>query len=95
MTEIKMVDLVGTFAENKDKARSLRINTIIPALNKNQDVILDFDGVDGTTQSFIHALISDIIRKKGINVLDKLFFKNCNSTVKQIIQIVVEYMQVR
>ena len=91
--EIKIMDLAGAFAENKDLAREIRLNKIIFALEKNEEVILDFDGVEGATQSFIHALISDVIRKRGIEVLDKIYFKNCNETVRKMISIVVDYMQ--
>lgn len=91
--EIKIYDLVGSFAENKDVAKEIRINKILPALEKNEKIILNFDKVTSTTQSFIHALISDIIRKKGINILDSIDFKDCNETTKKIIEIVIDYMQ--
>ena len=93
MINIKLLPLVTSFAENKDLAREIRVNKIIPAFEKNKEVILDFVGIEATTQSFIHALISDLIRKYGVEVLDQLFFKNCNETVKKIINIVIEYMQ--
>ena len=90
---IKLEPIVGSFAENKDKARDLRLKKILPALEQNKEVILDFEKITGATQSFIHALISDIIRKKGADALDSIYFKNCNDTVKKIINIVIEYMQ--
>ena len=93
MTEIKLLPKVGIFAENKDIAREMRINRLIPLLEKNESITLDFEGIEGTTQSFIHALISDLIRKFGIEVLDKVFFQNCNQNVQKIIRIVVDYMQ--
>ena len=88
-----MIDKVGGFAENKDIAQELRKEIINPALTKGEKVTLDFENVDGTTQSFIHALISDPIRNMGPEVLDNLIFKNCNSTVQKIVEIVVDYMQ--
>ena len=91
--EIKMLPRVGKFAENKDFARDIRQNEILPALENGKEVIINFQDVDSATQSFIHALISDVIRKKGIDVLDHIFFKNCNDTVQKIINIVVDYMQ--
>ena len=91
--EIKIADMAGSFAENKDLAREIRLTKIIPALEKNEEVILNFEEIEGATQSFIHALISDIIRKYGSEVLDKISFKNCNDAVKKIINIVVDYMQ--
>lgn len=93
MIHIKLFKQVGAFAENKDIAREIRLKKLIPALEKNQQVILDFEKVEGATQSFVHALISDLIRKYGNEVLDKIEFKSCNDTVKAIITIVVDYMQ--
>lgn len=93
MKKIKLFKKVGPFAENKDIARDIRINELIPALKKNQKIVLDFDKIDGATQSFVHALISDLMRKFGSEVLDKIKFKSCNDTVKAIITIVVDYMQ--
>ncbi len=93
MKEIEIFPKTGNFAENKDVARELRITEIIPALEKHQVVILDFSEVDSATQSFIHALISDIIRKEGYEIIDRLNFKNCNDTIKKIITIVTDYMQ--
>jgi len=95
MIEIKLLPIVGSFAENKDLARDIRLNKISHALEKKQNITLDFSGIDSTTQSFIHALISDLIRKYGIDVLDKIYFKNCNEIVAKIINIVVDYMQER
>lgn len=83
----------GVFAENKDIARELRVKHIIPALAKDQTVIIDFSGVSGATQSFMHALISDAVRKFGVDVFDKLRFKNCSPVVKEVVTIVSEYMQ--
>ncbi|PIR19673.1 MAG: hypothetical protein COV48_00665 [Elusimicrobia bacterium CG11_big_fil_rev_8_21_14_0_20_64_6] len=93
MKKIEIRAYAGAFAENKDTARDLRLNEIIPALEKKEEVVLNFTGVDATTQSFIHALISDLLRKYGSDVLDRIEFKSCNDTVKKIITIVVDYMQ--
>lgn len=93
MTEIKLLPLTGSFAENKDTARNMRLSKIAPALDKGDDVTLDFEGVDSATQSFVHALLSDIIRRYGGDVLDRIYFKNCSEVVKKIIHIVAAYTQ--
>lgn len=93
MKEISIFDRAGAFAENKDVAGSIRVSEIIPALEKGEDIVLDFEKVDAATQSFIHALISGVIRKFGGEALDRLVFKSCNDTVKKIISIVTDYMQ--
>jgi hypothetical protein len=93
MKLIRVFPAAGPFAENKDVAKELRLKEILPALAKKEEVVLDFTKVEATTQSFIHALISDVIRKFGHDSLDYLAFKDCNETVKKIINIVVDYMQ--
>lgn len=93
MITIKLFEKVGSFAENKDLARDIRLKEIMPALEKGQEVVLDFKNIEGATQSFIHALISDLIRKFGHEVLNKISFKSCNETTQKIIMIVTDYMQ--
>ncbi|MEK7620349.1 MAG: STAS-like domain-containing protein [Patescibacteria group bacterium] len=93
MKTISLASLVGSFAENKDVARDIRLKDILPIVSKGKEIIIDFDGINGATQSFIHALISDVIRQEGVEVIEKLHFKNCNLTVRRIISIVIDYMQ--
>jgi len=63
MIHIKLFASAGIFAENKDLARKIRMEEIVPALDNGQEVILDFENIDSATQSYIHALISDLIRR--------------------------------
>ena len=93
MIHIKLFKRVGPFAENKDIAKKLRIEEIMPALSRGDEVILDFDGVGGATQSFIHALISDPIRKLKDAAFDNLMYQNANNDIREIISIVYRYMQ--
>ena len=90
---IKMYSKVGVFAENKDVAQQIRVHELIPLLEKGDEIVIDFENVESATQSFMHALISDLIRRYGVDVLDRIIFKNCNDTIKKIITIVTEYMQ--
>lgn len=93
MIELKLVEHTGSFAENKNTARKLKTDIIMPTLKKEEEITLNFTGVRSSTQSFIHALISDALRKYGIDILDKINFKGCNKTIKTLIRIVSEYMQ--
>ena len=90
---IKLIDVVGEFGENKDIAKRIRIKQIMPALIDDMDVILDFGGMVGATQSFIHALIVGPIREFGDLFFEKVSFKNCSPTIQQVIKIVSEYTQ--
>lgn len=78
-------------AESKDDARRLREAEILPALAVNRPIELDFTKVEFATQSFIHALISDAIRRYGEEIFDKVTFSNCTDEVRQIVLTVFEY----
>ncbi|UZJ40783.1 STAS-like domain-containing protein [Prosthecochloris sp. SCSIO W1101] len=93
MITIKLDDYVGSFAEDKDIAKGIREKTINPALSKGEEVTLNFLGVTLATQSFIHALISDLIRTRGADVLDSLIFENCNEAIEALVNVVCDYMQ--
>lgn len=93
MEIIKLLELTGEFAENKDIAKNIRTSKLLPALEDNRAITFDFDGVKGATQSFIHALISDALRKFPDVVYDNVFYKNTNEEIQKIITIVYRYMQ--
>lgn len=93
MISINIKNTAGVFAENKDIAKNIRLNILMPALEKGETVVIDFKDVKGATQSFVHALISEPFRKYGDKTLDLMRFRDCNGYIKQIITIVTEYMQ--
>lgn len=82
---------VGGFAEDKDRARRLRLERVLPALEANETVKLDFSAVSYATQSFIHALVGEALKRFGEPVLDRLEFKNCSSQLRTVIELVVDY----
>src|ERR1700675_511680 len=79
------------FAEDKDEARRIRIGNLLPALSKDSSVILDFREIKYATQSFVHALLGEVLKRHGENVLSQIDFKNCTPQLKSLIQLVVDY----
>jgi hypothetical protein len=92
MKRINIMAEVGEFAEDKDAAARIRKAQLLPALASGQALELDFQGVTLTTQSFIHALISQALRVHGEEVLSRVQFKGCVPAVKDIISTVVQYV---
>lgn len=92
---INIKELCGSFAENKDMAKEIRENKIKPELNdtpnKVGSIVLDFEGVDSSTQSFIHALISGFFQKYKMKALRYFKFKGCNKAIKSLITAVINY----
>jgi hypothetical protein len=90
-TKIRLNAGVGGFAEDKDYARGLRQTKILPALDKGAHVNLDFALVRYATQSFVHALIGEALKKHGEQVLDRIEFQHCTPQIQSVIELVVDY----
>lgn len=88
---IKIPNGISGFMEDKDYARKIRLEKILPALEKGEKVILDFSEVEFATQSFIHALIGEALKRFNDNALTLLEFRSCNQVLKSVIEIVVDY----
>jgi len=89
---IKVFEYTGSFAEDKDAAKELREECLIPTLNNSSDeVILDFQEVQSSTQSFIHALISKILQEQGEAILSRIRYINCADKIKGLIIMVTNY----
>ena len=92
-TTINLLDQIGKFGEDKDAARAIRQRQIIPALESGNEVALDFTGVSGATQSFIHALIAEPIMRFRDQAFEILYYISANDEVAEIISIVYRYLQ--
>ena len=88
---VRVLMLAGSFAEDKDIARRIRTEHVMPSLKAGNHIVLDFSGVAVATQSFVHAMISEALRHHGKRAVELIQFKSCNATVKSVILTVVEY----
>lgn len=79
------------FAEDKDEARRIRLSSLLPALGRNESVVLDFAEITYSTQSFVHALLGEVLKRYGEEVLQIMEFKNCTPQLQSLIQLVVDY----
>ncbi|WP_061250151.1 STAS-like domain-containing protein [Leptospira alstonii] len=89
--KINVNELFGNFAQDKDLAKMIRTNYFIPEFYATEKIILDFKDVDSSTQSLIHALVSEIFQKYGEEALEKLEFENCSDAIKSLITTVINY----
>lgn len=82
---------VEGFIDDKDAAKRIRVTTLMPALEKNQTIVLDFKNVTASTQSFVHALVGEALNRFKEPALEHLEFRNCSPQVKSLIELVVDY----
>ncbi|MBW3637052.1 MAG: STAS-like domain-containing protein [Armatimonadetes bacterium] len=91
MKTIKIQPDTGVFVENKEEAQRIRKTHIMPALKSREQVVLDFSEVQYATQSFVHTLISEGLKRHGEESLEYIEFKNCSPALQSVIEWVVDY----
>lgn len=88
---IKVKDICGHFAGNKDSAKDIREKYLKKWVKEDGIIVLDFRDIDSSTQSFVHAMLSQLFQIYGESMLDKFEFKNCNMAMKSLIVTVINY----
>lgn len=83
---------MSTIAQDKDRARIIRTDEILPALAAEQDVWIDLTDVALATQSFMHALLAEPLRKYGAKGLERCSFGCRHQQVKETVRMVVGYV---
>lgn len=91
MKTIKILSGSNVFAEDKDEAKKIRLEEILPALQQGENIALDFKSVRYATQSFVHALIGEALKQYGESALERIEFRNCSTQLKSIVELVVDY----
>ncbi len=92
MKKVIVFDYAGEFGENKDQAQKVR-EVILRELERGKEIKLDFEGVTGVTQSFVHAMVAEPIKKYPEKFFDLVAFSNCTDLVRTVVELVIEYMQ--
>jgi hypothetical protein len=90
-TRIVLRPGANRFAEDKEEARQIRLEQVMPGLERGESIVLDFKNVSHATQSYIHALIGEALQKHGESVLQSIEFKNCSDALRSVIELVVDY----
>jgi hypothetical protein len=81
----------GRIAEDKDVARKIGSHVVLRAMAASQRIHFDFTGIGLATQSFVHACLSEAIRKYGRVGLKRMTFHGCAPAVRSVINTVVSY----
>jgi hypothetical protein len=90
-TVVRLRAGASRFTDDKDEARKIRKNTILPTLQANRRVVLDFAEVRSSTQSFVHALLGEVLQRFRDDALENLEFRHCSPLIKSLIELVVDY----
>lgn len=82
---------IDGFNDDKEQAKVVRTEILMPTLEQNRSVVIDFKKVKTSTQSFMHALLGEVLVRFRESALAKLEFRNCSRQVKTLVEVVVDY----
>jgi hypothetical protein len=80
---------VQNFVEDNQAAIRVREGDIRTRIERGEGVLLDFKDVRAPTQSFVHALLSEIFKIPGS--LARLSFVNCTPSAREVLKAVAAY----
>ncbi len=81
---------IREFEENVESAARIREESLAPALDRGESVVLDFSGVRFATQSFVHALFYRLFRDFE-EAASCLLLVKCSKSTRQAIEFVAGY----
>jgi hypothetical protein len=80
---------VREFDEDNPAAIRVRNEQLRPRIENGEVVLLDLEGVRAPTQSFVHALLSEVFKIPGS--LARLSFVNCTPSAREVLKAVAAY----
>lgn len=79
---MKIKDEIGEFCAEGRIGIDFMNNRVIPLLDAQENIVMDFDGVRSMNSSFANALFANLARKYGQRIITRLVFKNIRDNVK-------------
>lgn len=87
---LDMFNLFGPQCEVKYEAVNIRDRYILPAINNNSTIILDFSNAEFATHSFLVALLATPIRRLGLKAYKKIKIKGANDTIRSTLDFIFD-----
>ena len=87
---INVLNYFGPYAENKQEAISFRDSRIMPSLEGDKLILIDFQGVTAAPHSFLSALLATPIKKIGIRAYKKIKVVNAEQEIRETIDYILD-----
>ena len=80
----------GKYAENKDLAKKLRDEKLLPALAENKKLIIDFADVIFATDGVLTAMLATPIQRLGLPAYKKIKVINVASDIRVMLDFIFD-----
>ncbi len=80
----------GRYADDKEAAIRYRDRHLLPAVNDGKSFVIDFQGVESSTHSFINALLASPIKRMGLMSYKRIRVVNATNDIRETIDYVLD-----
>jgi hypothetical protein len=87
---LHIYNFFGKNADDKQAAILYRNRHLIPAIDAGKLVVLDFEGVETSTHSFLNALLASPVRRMGMNAYKRIKITRAKGDIRETIDYVLD-----
>lgn len=87
---ISVLNFFGPYAENKQEAISFRDGRLLPAIEQEKSILIDFRGVVSAPHSFLSALLATPIKRLGMQAYKKIKVVNSEPEIRETIDYILD-----
>lgn len=87
---LNVYNYFGKNADDKQAAISYRNRHLLPAIDEGKVLILDFDGVETSTHSFLNALLASPVRRLGMSAYKRIKISRAKTDIRETIDYVMD-----
>ncbi len=80
----------GKYAEDKDKAKKIRDEKLLPALAENKSLIMDFEDIISAPHSLLNAMLATPIERLGLAAYKKIKIINAAPDIRETLDFIFD-----
>ncbi|MGI9054258.1 MAG: STAS-like domain-containing protein [Pyrinomonadaceae bacterium] len=87
---ISIRNYFGRYAENKDLAKKIRDEKLLPALAENKTLTIDFDEIVSAPHSLLNAMLATPIERLGLSAYKKIKIINAAPEIRETLDFIFD-----
>jgi anti-sigma regulatory factor (Ser/Thr protein kinase) len=87
---VHMFNYFGKYADDKSAAIKYRDRHLLSVVDAGKNILLDFEGVESSTHSFLNALLASPIRRMGMLAFKRLKVVNASPDIRETVDYVLD-----
>ena len=87
---ISVRNYFGRYAEDKDLAKKIRDEKLLPALAENKTLTIDFEEILSAPHSLLNAMLATLITRLGLSAYKKIKIINAAPEIRETLDFIFD-----